>query len=216
MCSYYAFLPLESFAIAVLAYDRLIAICFPLHQQLLNNLPTMSSLVGLTWSYCVLMSTCTTSVIRRLSFCGSVRVFSYFCDYAPVFRLACNDNSLPWLLSSTFSLVNLFGPLTVIVLSYASIIVAIVKMKSAEGRWKALATCIEHFVLVAMFYIPIIVIFLVGLYVRSVDHNERVMSLSLASCLPPCLNPIIYSLKTQAIKKRYLALLKKVKVGNVG
>ncbi|KAG7269634.1 hypothetical protein CRUP_016425 [Coryphaenoides rupestris] len=128
--------------------------------------------------------------MRRLSFCDSVHVFSYFCDYAPVFRLACNDYSLQWRLASTFSLVNLLSPLSFIILSYTSIIVAIVNMKSADGRWKALSTCLEHFILVAMFYIPIIIIFMVGLYMRAVDHDQRVLSLSLASCMPPCLNPL--------------------------
>ncbi|CAL8363142.1 unnamed protein product [Lota lota] len=216
MFFYYAFLPLESYALAVLAYDRLIAICFPLHQHLLNNLPVMAVLVGLTWFYCVTISAYSVVIIRRLSFCNSVKVFSYFCDYAPVFRLACNDYSLQWALSSTFSMVNMFGPLALVVLSYTSIIVAIVRMKSVDGRWKALTTCFEHFILVAMFYVPIIVIFTIGLYVRSIDHNQRVLSLSLASCIPPCLNPIVYSLKTQAIKKRCLALLRKIKVSYIG
>jgi len=216
MFFYYAFLPLESYALGVLAYDRLIAICFPLHHHMLNNLSIMSGLVVVSWSYCIFTAVYNVAVMRRLSFCDSVHVFSYFCDYAPVFRLACNDYSLQWKLSSIYSLVNIFCPLIFIILSYSSIIVAIINMKSVEGRWKALATCLEHFILVAMFYIPIIVIFMVGLYVRAVDHDQRVLSLSLASCMPPCLNPIIYSLKTQAIKKRLLAMLKKVKVGYVG
>ncbi|KAM4619744.1 olfactory receptor 1496-like [Polymixia lowei] len=212
MFIYYTYLPLESYALAILAYDRLIAICFPLRQHAFNTMWSMSCIVGLTWSYCLSVSAFCTSIMTRLSFCGSVKVFSYFCDYAPVFRLACNDNTLHWALSSAFSLVNLLGPLIFIILSYVAILVTVFRMKSLDSRMKALATCVEHLILVAIFYIPVLTIFMVGLYLGLIDPDQRVLSLSLSSCLPPCLNPIIYSLKTKEIKTRAIALFRKVKL----
>ncbi|KAI9548327.1 hypothetical protein NQZ68_010547, partial [Dissostichus eleginoides] len=74
------------------------------------------------------------------------------------------------------------------------------------SRVKALATCVEHIILVAVFYIPLLTIFCVGFYLRLIDPDQRVLSLSLASCIPPCVNPLIYSLKTKEIKIRVLAL----------
>ncbi|XP_037605084.1 olfactory receptor 5B2-like [Sebastes umbrosus] len=211
MFVYYAVLSLESYALAILAYDRLIAICFPLRQNLFNTVPIMGCIVGLTWVYSLGRVAYSTAIITRLSFCSSVRVFSYFCDYAPVFRLACNDYTLQWSVASASSMVNLMAPFTFIILSYVSILVTVFRMKSVSSRMKALATCIEHLVLVAVFYIPIFSIFLMGLYVRSIDPDQRVLSLSLASCIPPCINPIVYSLKTKEIKTRALALVHRMK-----
>ncbi|XP_045896749.1 olfactory receptor 24-like [Micropterus dolomieu] len=211
MYVYYSFSSLESYALAILAYDRLIAICFPLHQKSINTMRSMSCIVGMTWVYSLGRVAYSTVIMTQLSFCNSVRVFSYFCDYAPVFRLACNDYTLQWSVASTSSMVNLLTPFTFIVLSYASILTTVSRMKSVSSSIKAFSTCIEHLVLVAVFYIPTFSIFLVGLYVRSIDPDQRVMSLSLASCIPPCINPIVYSWKTKEIKTRALSLVQRMK-----
>ena len=180
MFTYYTFLSLESFALAILAYDRLIAICFPLRQHTINTLLRMACVVALTWSYtigCVLFSI----------------VLSYFCDYAPVFRLACNDNSLHWSVASFLSTTILLGPLLFILLSYSSILLTVFRMQSVVSRGKALTTCVEHLILVAVFYIPVLTIFTIGFYSSLIDPDQRVLCLSLSSCIPPFLNPIVYS-----------------------
>nr|XP_033954141.1 olfactory receptor 5K4-like [Pseudochaenichthys georgianus] len=150
--------------------------------------------------------------MSRLSFCNSVIVFSYFCDYAPVFRLACNDYSLQWASVSFLTILLLAVPFTFILLSYVSILATVFMMKSLDSRVKALATCVEHIILVAVFYIPILTIFCVGFYLGLIDPDQRVLSLSLLTAIgssfriPPCVNPLIYSLKTREIKIRVLAL----------
>ncbi|XP_040006962.1 olfactory receptor 1M1-like [Xiphias gladius] len=214
MYVHYAFVSLESYSLAILAYDRLIAICFPLHQNLFNTLPIVSCIVGVTWVYNLGLLAYSTAIMTRLSFCNSLRVFSYFCDYAPVFRLACNDYSLQWSVASA-SIGNLIGPFTFIILSYVSIMVTVFRMKSVSSRMKALTTCIEHVILVGVFYIPLFSIYLIGLFIRSIDPDQRVLSLSLASCIPPCINPIVYSLKTKEIKNRALALVWRMKTNPV-
>ncbi|XP_039633913.1 olfactory receptor 1M1-like [Perca fluviatilis] len=211
MYVYYATASLESYALAILAYDRFIAICFPLRQNLFNTLPIMSCIVGVTWVYSLGQLAYSTAIMTRLSFCSSVKVYSYFCDYAPVFRLACNDYTLQWSVASASSMVNLMAPFIFIILTYISILITVFRMKSVSSRMKALATCIEHIVLVAVFYIPMFSIFLIGLYVRTIDRDQRVLSLSLSSCIPPCINPIVYSLKTKEIKTRALALVHRLK-----
>ncbi|KAM6911576.1 olfactory receptor 1M1-like [Lycodopsis pacificus] len=213
MFVYYAFGSLESIALAILAYDRLIAICFPLRHNSVNTLRSMSCIIGLTWSFALGVSAFSTGIMTRLSFCNSVRVFSYFCDYAPVFRLACNDYTMQWSAASFLTIMILVGPFTFIILSYLAILVTVFRMKSLDSRVKALATCVEHVILVAVFYIPLITIFTIGFYLRLIDPDQRVLSLSLASCIPPCVNPIVYSLKTKEIKIRALALVRKNKIG---
>ncbi|XP_076025066.1 olfactory receptor 1M1-like [Genypterus blacodes] len=213
MFFYYAFLPLESLALALLAYDRVVAICFPLRQTSINTMRSMSCIVGLTWSLTLGLSVFSTAIMTRLSFCKSVRVFSYFCDYAPVLRLACNDYSLHWAHASVYSMVVLIGPFAFIILSYISILVTVFRMKSLSSRVKALATCVEHLILVAVFYLPIFSIFLIGFFLQLIDPDQRVLSLSLASCMPPCINPIVYSLKTKEINVKALALVRRFKIG---
>ncbi|CAK6971406.1 olfactory receptor 2AT4-like [Scomber scombrus] len=213
MFVYYTVATLESYALAILAYDRLIAICFPLRHNSINTVRSMCCIVGLTWSFALGVIAFTTSIMTRLSFCNSVRVFSYFCDYAPVFRLACNDYTMHWSAASCLSVLILGGPFTFILLSYVSILVTVFRMKSLDSRVKALATCVEHLILVAVFYIPLITIFTVGFYLRAINPDQRVLSLSLASCIPPCINPIVYSLKTKEIKTRAVALVRKTKIG---
>lgn len=209
MYIYYVFAGLESLALTILAYDRLIAICFPLRQNSINTLQNMVCIVGVSWCFNMGVDAYSTSTMTRLSFCKSVRVLSYFCDYAPVFRLACNDYTLQWTISSFLSLLLLAGPLMFILLSYISILVTVFKMKSLDRRVKALATCVEHIIVVAIFYIPLLVIFTVGFYSGGVNPDHRVLSLSLASCIPPCVNPIVYSLKTKEIKVRVMAMFRK-------
>lgn len=212
MFTYYSFAILECLALAILAYDRLIAICFPLQHNSVNTLRSMSCIVAVAWCYALGIGAFSAGIMTWLSFCKSVTVYSYFCDYAPTFRLACNDNTLHWAVSSTATVVNLVVPFVFIVLTYAAILVTLFGMKSVNSRMKALATCVEHLVLVTVFYIPLFTIFILGFYVRLIDADRRVLSLSLASCIPPCINPIVYSLKTREIKVRAVALIRRNKI----
>ncbi|KAI4889717.1 hypothetical protein NFI96_009929 [Prochilodus magdalenae] len=202
MYMYYTFLALEAFSIAVLAFDRFIAICFPLRQNSINTTTTMTAIVAAIWVFINGLIMISVSAMTYLSFCSSVQVNSYFCDYAPVFRLACNDNTLQWTLATVLSMVSNFVPLSFIVLSYTCILISVFQMKSVESRFKALATCTEHLILVAIFYIPILIIFMTGLFRVGINPDVRVVALSLSSCIPPCTNPIIYSLKTKELKNR--------------
>ncbi|XP_004084457.3 olfactory receptor 2AT4-like [Oryzias latipes] len=209
MYFYYVFATSESYALTILAYDRLVAICFPLRQNSINTMRSMCCIITFTWCWVLGSITFSTSLMTKLSFCNSVRVFSYFCDYAPVFRLACNDYSMQWFAASFLSMLTLAGPFAFIVLSYVSILVTVFRMKTLDRRLKALATCVEHIIIVAIFFIPLLVIFTIGFYLGGINPDHRVLSLSMASCLPPCINPIVYSLKTTEIKTRALTLIKK-------
>ncbi|XP_030010312.1 olfactory receptor 2AT4-like [Sphaeramia orbicularis] len=212
MFVYYTYASLESYALAILAYDRLIAICFPLRQHSINTLRSMTCIVSLSWSISVAVTAFSIIIMTRLSFCRSVRVFSYFCDYAPVFRLACNDYSLQWSVASLLSILILFVPFIFIILTYITILLTVFSMKSLDSRAKALTTCVEHLILVAIFYLPLLIIFMIGFYQKVIEPDQRVLSLSVASCIPPCVNPIIYSLQTKEIKCRVLALVRKTKI----
>uniref|UniRef100_A0A8C1JIF5 G-protein coupled receptors family 1 profile domain-containing protein n=1 Tax=Cyprinus carpio TaxID=7962 RepID=A0A8C1JIF5_CYPCA len=207
MYTYYVFLTIEPFSLCILSYDRFIAICFPLRQESINTNTRMAYIISAVWFFCIVIILYGPSSIPTLSFCGSLKVNSYFCDYAPVLRLACSDTTSQWNFATALIILFNAGPLIFIFLTYMGILTAVFRMKNNQSRYKALATCTEHLILVGLFFIPIFIIFSLGFFGIIINSNVRTVCLSLSSLLTPCINPILYSLKTKEIRSRIHSLL---------
>lgn len=213
MYTYYAFLSLESMSLCVLAYDRMIAICFPLRQETLNTNTKMAYIIGGIWCFSIGVVIYGPTSMTSLSFCGSVKVNSYFCDYAPVFRLACSDISQQWMFGTSLTILLTFLPFSFIFLTYMFILICVFRMKSIQNRYKALATCSEHLILVMLFFVPVLIVFNLGFFGIVINPNVRAVVLSMTSCLTPCINPILYSLKTKEIRSRaYFLFIQRLSV----
>ncbi|XP_051971940.1 olfactory receptor 2AT4-like [Xyrauchen texanus] len=209
MYTYYTFLSLESFSLCILAYDRLIAICLPLRQESINTNTTMAYIIGGVWIFgLVVTAYCPVSVIP-LSFCGSVQVNSYFCTYTLVFRLSCSDTTRQLIYAIILTILFVFVTLSFILLTYMSILFSVFRMKNIQSRYKALATCTEHLILVALFFIPILVFFNITFFEIVINPDVSMVALSLSVCITSCVNPIMYSLKTKEIRSRVYALFVK-------
>lgn len=127
--------------------------CFPLQHNSVIPLPSMSCIVAVDWCYTLGLGPFSAAIMTWLSFCKSVTVYSYFCDYASTFRLACNDHTLHWTVSSSATVLNLVIQFVFIVLTYTALLVTLFGIKSVNSRMKALATCVEQvLVLVTVFY----------------------------------------------------------------
>ncbi|XP_035291139.1 olfactory receptor 1F1-like [Anguilla anguilla] len=201
----YLFLFMQSFTLTVMSYDRCVAICFPLRYSEIVTNKSMLVITAITWIFAALAVVIGMIFISRLSFCKYIVINSYFCDHGPMFRLACNDNTPSFVMSWLLPALIFWLPLLFITGTYICIARALLKIATASERLKAMKTCTSHLILVGVYYFPVCIIY--GAIGSIVHHNVRIISTSLATVLPPMLNPIIYSLKTEefteSIKKQY-------------
>ncbi|XP_036416864.1 olfactory receptor 1496-like [Colossoma macropomum] len=207
----FLFMTMQSFTLLSLAFDRVIAICFPLRYHAIVTKTTMSLIIGVLWLISVFLVTIRLVLIGRLSFCRSTIVYSYFCDYFPIFTLACNDNSPNYALAYVNVSVLLCIPLMLIGFSYVCIGVALCKISQGAERIKAMKTCTSHLILVAMFYLPIISVY-ISAHTTYIHPNTRIINSVLTQIIPPMLNPIIYTLKTEEVLQSIKILYKRMKV----
>lgn len=203
---------MESFSLALLVYDRLIAICWPLRYSTINTNPRMLLIIVGIWSLVILLEIFPVGLAARLPYCGSREVNSCFCEHGPVYRLACTDISYNRQLATAKTLTVLIGPLSFIIFTYVIVVVAVTRIASISQRWKAFHTCLTHLLLVLLYYIPIMVAYVLGnlRLVQNVDLLTSILTVSVT--IPPMLNPIIYSLKTDELRDKIVKLLGKPNV----
>ncbi|XP_067221846.1 olfactory receptor 1M1-like [Chanodichthys erythropterus] len=189
------FITVQTYTLVVLAFDRFVAICLPLRYNAIMNNKFMTIVFSVIWAFNTFLVTLSTSLMTRLSFCNSIVVESWYCDYGTLLRLPCNDNSINKFIAVLITAFFLVAPPFIIVLSYLGIFIALCKITSWGGRFKALKTCVSHLLVVGSFFLPILCIL-----IAAPTTNARIISGSLSIALPPMLNPIIYVLNTAKIK----------------
>ncbi|MBN3308619.1 OR6S1 protein, partial [Amia calva] len=213
MFFFHYFYCVESLSLVVMAYERFVSICFPLRSSSINTNTRMMYIIFVSWVFILAYLIVLMVFLTKLSFCTLDPIIqSYFCDHGPLYRIACSDNTPNRTIGITYTVVFIFVPLVVIALSYMCIIAALLKIVSAEGRWKAFKTCTAHIILVVIFYIPVFVTYILAWIKTTIDTDLRILNTSLAACLPPLLNPIIYTLKTEEVMEQIKQLLRKQNV----
>ncbi|KAM6173874.1 uncharacterized protein O8D03_006039 [Erethizon dorsatum] len=186
----------ECFLYTVMAYDRFVAICYPLRYMVIMNNKVCSVLATGTWMSGCVHAIILTSLIFKLPFCGSNQVGYYFCDIPAVLPLACEDTSLAQKVGFTnvglLTLICLF----LILVSYIRIGISILKIRSTEGRQRAFSTCSAHLTAILCAYGPVIIIYLqpnpsplLGAVIQMLNN-----------LVTPMLNPLIYSLRNKDVK----------------
>ncbi|XP_004384591.1 olfactory receptor 7A17-like [Trichechus manatus latirostris] len=189
----------DNFLLAVMAYDRFVAICHPLHYTVIMNPKFCGLLLLISWLLTVMYSLLHSLMILRLSFCTELEIPHFFCELNQVVQLACSDiflNDLAMYL--TAGLVGVI-PLTVILFSYTKIVFSIMRISSTGGKYKAFTTCGSHLSVVSLFYGTGL-----GVYLSSAA-TQNSMASTMASVMytvaTPMLNPFIYSLRNKDIKQ---------------
>ncbi|XP_074528545.1 olfactory receptor 1E16-like [Halichoeres trimaculatus] len=202
----FMFAGVQSWTLVTMAYDRFIAICFPLRYHTIVTKPAIGVMLLFSWVFSISFLSILVKLIDRLSFCRSVVVRTFFCDNGPIYRLACNDNSLNIVMASIAFFVFLFIPFIMIALTYVCISIALKRIASGEERLIAFKTCTSHLMLVAIFFVPFISTN-IATVASGLHPNARIINSCLTHTIPAMLNPIIYSLKTEevlnSIKKLY-------------
>ncbi|XP_058532434.1 olfactory receptor 1E5-like [Ochotona princeps] len=192
------FADLESFLLVAMAYDRYVAICFPLHYTSIMSPKLCLCLVALSWVLTISISLLHTLLMARLSFCASNMIPHFFCDMSALLKLSCSDTHVNEMMILILGSLVIIVPFLLIFSSYVRIVSSIFKVPSARGIRKAFSTCGSHLSVVSLFYGTII-----GLYLcPSADSSpvkDTVMAL-MYTVVTPMLNPFIYSLRNQDIK----------------
>ncbi|XP_006172501.2 olfactory receptor-like protein DTMT [Camelus ferus] len=192
------FADLESFLLVAMAYDRYVAICFPLHYTTIMSPKLCLSLVVLSWVLTIFISLLHTLLMAQLSFCADNVIPHFFCDMSALLKLACSDIQINEMVIFILGGLVIIVPFLLIFLSYARIVSSILKVPSARGIRKAFSTCGSHLSVVSLFYGTII-----GLYLCPSANNSTVKETLMAvmyTVVTPMLNPFIYSLRNQDIK----------------
>ncbi|XP_024122138.1 olfactory receptor 1-like [Oryzias melastigma] len=198
-------LGMQSLNLVALCYDRLIAIMYPLHYQVRVTPKKMLSLIGSFWLFVVFCFLILVGLMTRISFCESVVINSFYCDHGPMHRLACNDATPNLVYGNLLIALLLWVPLLIIMCSYICIGRTLAKISTAKERVKAFKTCTSHLSLVAIYFIPILIVYNMR---ANIHPNARIINLSLTAIFPPMLNPIVYVLQTQEIRTSLRKILK--------
>ncbi|XP_012371705.1 olfactory receptor-like protein DTMT [Octodon degus] len=201
---------LESFLLVAMAYDRYVAICFPLHYTSIMSPKLCVCLVVLSWVLTMFHALLHTLLMADCLFFQNSVIPHFFCDMSALLKLACSDTSINELVIFVTGGIILVIPFLLIIVSYARIVSSIFKGPSAQSIHKTFSTCGSHLSVVSLFYGTVI-----GLYLCPSANNSTVKETVMAmmyTVVTPMLNPFIYSLRNRELKGALGRVLCKKKI----
>ncbi|XP_076975738.1 olfactory receptor 7A10-like [Tamandua tetradactyla] len=199
------FVGLDDFLLAVMAYDRFVAICHPLLYMVTMNPRLCVLLVLASWVISALHSLLHSSLVLRLSFCTHLEFRHFFCELNQMIQIACSDNFLNDIVAYLTAGLLGGGPFIGIVYSYSKIVSSVRAISSALGKYKAFSTCASHLMVVFLFYCTSVGVYMSSFSMHSVHANAQASVMYMV--VTPMLNPFIYSLRNKEIKGALKRLL---------
>ncbi|XP_045660120.1 olfactory receptor-like protein OLF4 [Ursus americanus] len=193
------FAVLDVFLLSVMAYDRFVAIGHPLHYTVIMNPQLCALLVLVSWIMCILNSLLQCLMMLRLSFCSHFQISHFFCELNEMVQLACSDTFLNNLVMYFAAVLLGGGAFVGILYTYSKIVSSILRISSAQGKYKAFSTCASHLSIVCLFYCTMLGVYLSSAAPQS-SHASAVASV-MYTVVTPMLNPFIYSLRNRDIKR---------------
>ena len=187
----------EGLLLASMAYDRYVAICFPLHYPIRISRRVCVSMITGSWIMGSINSCAHTTYILSIPYCQSRSINHFFCDVTVMLTIACIDTTVyeytVFLSTTLFLLLPFIG----IAFSYGRVLLAVYRMNSAEGKKKAYSTCSTHLTVVSFYYAPFVYTYLRPRFLRT-PTEDKVLAVFYI-ILTPMLNPIIYSLRNKEV-----------------
>ncbi|XP_004622114.1 olfactory receptor 2M3-like [Sorex araneus] len=208
---YVSLLGAECFLLAAMAYDRYVAICYPLRYSVLMSQRICALMTVFSWILGSLDGVIEVAVTLSFSYCGGRQIPHFFCDVPALLTLSCTNTLLFERIIFICCVIMLIFPVTVIIASYVRVILAVILMGSGEGRRKAFATCSSHLMVVGMYYGAAMFIFMRPTSNRSPTQDKMVSAFY--TILTPMLNPLIYSLRNKEVGRAFMKMLKKFRTG---
>ncbi|XP_007532336.1 olfactory receptor 12D2 [Erinaceus europaeus] len=189
----------EAMLLALMAFDRYVAICKPLHYTVIMNHQLCIQMAVSAWTIAFFHALLHAVMTSHLSFCGSNHIHHFFCDVKPLLKLACGNSELnEWLLNIVTGIIAM-GSFFLTLLSYFYIITHLFcKTQSCKMLHKALSTCASHFMVVILFFAPVVITYVRPASGSSMDE-DRIIAI-MYSVVTPVLNPLIYTLRNKQVK----------------
>ncbi|XP_003476037.1 olfactory receptor 6C2-like [Cavia porcellus] len=199
---------IEFFLLAIMSYDRYVAICKPLHYVTIMNRKVCRNLVLCCWLAGFMIIIPLLTLFVNLKFCSSNIIDYFFCDASPILKISCSDTWLIEQLVIVCAVLTFILTLVCVVLSYIHIIKTIVRFPSAQQRKKAFSTCSSHMIVVSITYGSCIFIYIKPSAKESVAINKGVVLLM--TSVAPMLNPFIYTLRNKQVRQAFSDSFKKL------
>ncbi|XP_016430060.1 olfactory receptor 6N1-like [Sinocyclocheilus rhinocerous] len=199
--------------LVVMAMDRYAAICYPLqYHSLMTNRNVFILIIG---SWILSLAGPLMIVIRAypLPYCAENTIIHCYCDHGSITTLACTDRSLYSIPALIYALVVLVGSFAVIIFSYCSIFVAVMRISSTQGRMKTFSTCSPQLIMIALYFLPRCLIYLFSNIGVKYSTDLRLLIVMMYNLLPPMINPLIYCLRTEEVKKILKRPFQKKQIG---
>ncbi|KAF1507397.1 Olfactory receptor 14I1, partial [Megadyptes antipodes antipodes] len=188
----------ECFLLTVMAYDRYVAICKPLHYGTLLGSRACAHMAAAAWGSAFLHAVLHTANTFSLPLCQGNAVAQFFCEIPPILKLSCSDSYLLKVGLLVVSACLGLGCFVFLVVSYVQILRAVLRIPSEQGRHKAFSTCLPHLAVVSLFFITAIFA-----HLNPPSISSRVLNLVVSflySVVPPAVNPLIYSMRNQDLR----------------
>ncbi|XP_049624621.1 olfactory receptor 11G2-like [Suncus etruscus] len=188
----------EAFYLCIMAFDRYLAICHPLHYPRIMTKQLYTGLAILGWSGGFIFFLAPVILISRLPFCGPNIIDHFICDPVPLMMLACSEDSITQFIFSTLNVITMIGTFLFVLCSYTLVILSVLRMPSTASKHKAFSTCASHLAVVILFFGSVMIMY-IGTGSGHPVEKQKIITI-FYSVITPLLNPLIYSLRNKEMK----------------